>query len=446
VIDSTAAALDLVGVRFFSTTANYATGDHVIQAGALYKATQAVTAGAFNPAQWTPIGGSITVGDAAPTNPQQGSLWFDSVGGNLYCFFIDAGGPPGQWVVANNMIGAYLPIGGGTLTGPLTLAADPAAALGAATKQYVDGGALGGYGGFVNKLRNGTFDVWQRGTVSAPTGAITYTADGWLVNPTGAAMTVQRGVSAAAAPLNVGASQMVIVGAAGVTAVQVGQRLESYIAAQLAGQTATLQCWVNSPVAVTPQVQASYFNSVDVSSPTTLFFGPVNLQPVPINTWIRLSYTFAMPMNVQNGIIVWIIFPVAITSSNLLIAAADLRATPGLPVGLCANPPPPELRNVAAETEFCQRYYEACLTPINAFSGQVTAGQTYYVSVLYKIRKRAVPAVIMTDGGGSTGFAGGNPAMVGGSNGVEGFLASKAVSTTTVGGFHYFTWTASAEL
>jgi hypothetical protein len=33
---------------------------------------------------------------------------------------------------------AYLPLSGGTMTGTLTLAADPAAALSAATKQYVD--------------------------------------------------------------------------------------------------------------------------------------------------------------------------------------------------------------------------------------------------------------------------------------------------------------------
>ncbi|MEX0877855.1 MAG: hypothetical protein WDZ40_03275, partial [Candidatus Spechtbacterales bacterium] len=34
----------------------------------------------------------------------------------------------------------YLPLAGGTLTGALTLSADPTTALGAATKQYVDGG------------------------------------------------------------------------------------------------------------------------------------------------------------------------------------------------------------------------------------------------------------------------------------------------------------------
>ena len=97
VIDASKTAQKLIAVRFFSAAASYAAGDFVIQAGALYAAKAPITAGAFNATQWTKV--------AAAT---------------------DAGGP-------------YLPIAGGTLTGPLVLAADPGAALGAATKQYVDG-------------------------------------------------------------------------------------------------------------------------------------------------------------------------------------------------------------------------------------------------------------------------------------------------------------------
>lgn len=44
-------------------------------------------------------------------------------------------GSPGQWV---NQTAPYVPLSGGTMTGPLTLQADPITALQAATKQYVD--------------------------------------------------------------------------------------------------------------------------------------------------------------------------------------------------------------------------------------------------------------------------------------------------------------------
>jgi hypothetical protein len=104
VINAASANQDLIPVRFFSTTANYSVGNFVVQAGQLYRATQAVTAGAFNASQWTQVGGSVSVGDTLPTNPQSGGLWWDSVGGNLYVYYND--GNSTQWVPATNLTGS----------------------------------------------------------------------------------------------------------------------------------------------------------------------------------------------------------------------------------------------------------------------------------------------------------------------------------------------------
>jgi hypothetical protein len=79
VVDSTSAPVDLIAVRYFSTLTAYAVGDFVIQVGALYVANSVVAPGPFNPAQWTAM---KTVLDPP------------------------VGGP-------------YLPLAGGTLTGPL---------------------------------------------------------------------------------------------------------------------------------------------------------------------------------------------------------------------------------------------------------------------------------------------------------------------------------------
>jgi hypothetical protein len=100
VVNSASNAQDLIAVRYFSTLANYALGDFAVQAGQLYRATQAISAGAFNASQWTQVGGSVSVSDSLPTNPQLGSLWWDSVGGQLYVYYND--GNTSQWVVANN--------------------------------------------------------------------------------------------------------------------------------------------------------------------------------------------------------------------------------------------------------------------------------------------------------------------------------------------------------
>jgi hypothetical protein len=130
---------------------------------------------------------SVTVADTPPANPNSGDLWFDSVGTQLYVWYIDPN--TAQWVVAINQGGETGPAGppgppgadgvqgppgadgapgpagptavstdpnnyvrlgsdsllwaplalqltGGTLTGTLTLAADPAAALQPVTLQY----------------------------------------------------------------------------------------------------------------------------------------------------------------------------------------------------------------------------------------------------------------------------------------------------------------------
>jgi hypothetical protein len=77
------------------------------------------TDGASN-LSWTRIAGGATISDTPPATPQAGDLWWDSVGGQLYVWFDD--GSSQQWVIANNSVDAldaYLPLIGGTLTGPL---------------------------------------------------------------------------------------------------------------------------------------------------------------------------------------------------------------------------------------------------------------------------------------------------------------------------------------
>ena len=61
---------------------------------------------------WAPVssssgggGGSasVTVGNAPPLNAIQGDLWWDTVGGNLYLYYVD--GTSNQWVIASPNVG-----------------------------------------------------------------------------------------------------------------------------------------------------------------------------------------------------------------------------------------------------------------------------------------------------------------------------------------------------
>lgn len=84
--------VDLLAVRFFSITATYAVGDHVVHNQKLYRCVLAVTtAGAFAPANWielgaggTGTGGAFVASPTAPTTPSVGDHWLDTVQDILY--------------------------------------------------------------------------------------------------------------------------------------------------------------------------------------------------------------------------------------------------------------------------------------------------------------------------------------------------------------------------
>jgi hypothetical protein len=215
VVNASSANQDLIPVTFFSTTANYSTGNFVVQAGQLYRATQAVSAGVFNASQWTQVGGSVSVGDTLPTNPQPGGLWWDSVGGQLYVYYNDGNttqwvpatnlagaatlttsatppvtpkagdmwfdsvggqlyiyfndGSSLQWVIANNFNGGlYLPLSGGTLTGPLV-------APGVIDGSNAAAGQVGEYLSYVSPAMNAGFGGWYG------LGSLTLTPGDWDV-------------------------------------------------------------------------------------------------------------------------------------------------------------------------------------------------------------------------------------------------------------------------
>jgi len=303
-----------------------------------------------------------------------------------------------KWGPAATSSQGFLALSGGTMQGDLILNRDPLLALGAATKEYVDVSAPANMGGFVNRLRNGTFDVWQRGLVTVAAATNGYTADGWVVAPVGAGVTVQRTPLGSNPPY--GASVMNITGAAGLTSLAVFQRIESYVSGPLANQRVTFQCWAYSPIAETPTLAVVFANAVDNFTATTPILSATPLQPLPAAAWTKLAYTFDVPSGAFNGLHVQLGFPGALGAGTMYLAAADLRATPGLPVGLCANPPPPELRPIGVELPFCQRYLMrwngAMFIGLGIFSS-ATAG---VAPAYYPVFMRAFPTVTAATAGG----------------------------------------------
>lgn len=102
-------------------------------------------------------GSQITFGQALAPDGRNWAMWF----------------APGQ----DTTTGPYLPIAGGTMSGPLLLNADPATALGAATRQYVDAHFLPLTGGTVTGVVHFTPPALS-GTATASAQYITSTAVG----------------------------------------------------------------------------------------------------------------------------------------------------------------------------------------------------------------------------------------------------------------------------
>ncbi|MBR1219425.1 hypothetical protein JQ557_15585 [Bradyrhizobium sp. U87765 SZCCT0131] len=210
--------------------------------------------------------------------------------------------------------------------------------------------------GYVNKFRNATMDVWQRGTSLSTGGG--YTADGWIVSPTGAAVTASQ-----VAGRLLSAYALRVTGAASVTDVLVYQRIESVVAAPLSGQTVTVQAQIynNTGTTITPTLTVTHPASADAWGGSQITdVNAANLQACPNGAWTRVAYTFVASTATVNGIQVIFDFGNNLSSNSKFVQLAELdtRVTPFAPVGLNAVPPPPELRPVTHELQFCQRYFQ----------------------------------------------------------------------------------------
>jgi hypothetical protein len=117
-----------------------------------------------------PTGATGPAGPTGATGPQGPGIAEAPSDGSLY------GRLNAAWAKVS---AGFLALTGGTLTGPLTLAADPTVALGAATKSYVDATNIR----YKNRVINGDMSVDQRnGGAQITMGATGWACDRWRFN------------------------------------------------------------------------------------------------------------------------------------------------------------------------------------------------------------------------------------------------------------------------
>jgi hypothetical protein len=267
-------------------------------------------------------------------------------------------------------------------------------------------------GGNINKFRNGTMDVWQRGIAGlSPAASLgkpcLATADGWCVVQTG-------GVSSCSQGSGNGGTLYSLQCAGGTTNndTQFTQRIESYIAAPLAGNTVTVQFQYKQTTGatITPKISSCYATAADNFSTCASDLASASVTSCATATWCTEAYTFTVSPSATQGYAITLDCNTALTATQTCaITAADVRVTPGVTAGINANPPPPELRPIWSELAACQRYFETSYGngtapgTVTGFPGSTTiitvlASTTLSITGVYvpfSTPKRAAPTITM---------------------------------------------------
>ena len=227
------------------------------------------------------------------------------------------------------------------------------------TTSNLNGGPLAG---FRNRIINGNFDIWQRGTsFTSPTSG-NYTADRWEVqfNNTGATRTLSR-QSFALGQTDVPGEPTYFmrfdqsVAGSGGTFTQLDQRIESV--RTFAGQQVTISFWAKAAASTTMPVVAFQQIFGTGGSPSGLTQTTAGSSLALTTTWQKFSYQVTLPSisgktlgTDSNDALIAVFFMPLNTTFTIDIAQVQLE--PG-PVAT-----PFERRPIGTELALCQRYFQ----------------------------------------------------------------------------------------
>jgi hypothetical protein len=253
-----------------------------------------------------------------------------------------------------------------------------------ATISSLNGGQLAGNR---NRLINGSMMMDQRNAGSSQTftagAALAYSVDRWYGYCTGANVTGQRVQGASA-----GLFRYRFTGAASVTAIGFGQRVEQLNCAALAGTTATLSVDLANSLLTTVTWTAFYANTADtfgtLASPTRT---QIATGTFTVNSTVtRYSTSISIPSAATTGI--EIVFTVGSQTSGTW-TIGDVQLEPGTVAT------PFERRSYGQELALCQRYF----LPFNATSyGYVPGFGAIYFPVTWPTMRATPTTATPTQG------------------------------------------------
>lgn len=294
--------------------------------------------------------------------------------------------------------------------------------------------------GFRNKIINGGMAVDQRNAGAAQTftaaAALAYCVDRWYGYCTGANVNGQRVAGS-------GANQYryQFTGAASVTGIGFGQRIEKLNSIDLAGSTATLSVDLANSLLTTVNWTAYYANTDDtfgsLASPTRT---QIATGSFTVNSAVtRYSTPISIPAGATTGIEV--VFSVgAQTSGTWVIGNVQLEA------GSSASAF--ERRPIATELAACQRYFEKIggdATGDITIWNSSNAGQGAY-EVIRMAPKRAIPTAAVVGTWGIVGSSSQPSIAAAGTNALSVTVNGSGGGTSAVQSSTTAYLTSSAEL
>jgi hypothetical protein len=225
---------------------------------------------------------------------------------------------------------------------------------------------------YKNKLINGNFDIWQRGTsVTITTSGIAaadrwqYLTDGTL--STGSVFTQQAfTVGQTAVPNNPTYFLQAVYTSVNTPSNYIRQRIENV--STLSGQTATFSFWARTTsgtIAISSQFQQEFGTG---GSPSSGIYGIGSTPFTATTTWQQFTMTTTIPSisgktigtNNDSALNAAIIFPVSGASGTIQIAQAQVE--------LGSQATSFDIRFLGTELAMCQRYYLRVTGNSNAFA------------------------------------------------------------------------------
>lgn len=348
--------------------------------------------------------------------------------------------------------------------------------------QYVSdfqGGFTGGNYAFKNKIINGDFRIWQRGTSIGPITSASsnpYVADRWRTTISGSAsVTVtQQTASSDYGQARTGAftarvtSNAAASPAAGdknrLSQSVEGQNLLSFAMGTLWGGSFTLSFWVKASIAGTYCVAflnggtpsfRSYVANFTVGAAGAWEFKQIT---VPIDssgaanwdrstgTGLNVVFDLGSGTSSEGAANTWQSTETTRTTGSVRIVGTNAATFElgQIQLELGTQPTPFEDRPYTVEFDLCRRYFWLAPSSSYMWCGNTTNGVVYFLNCLLPVSMRSTPTVAGTTSAGETGF----PTSFTGTfpQSVNSIVLTKTANATGNASFFYAGFSASAEL